>query len=198
MRIEFSKRLEGRGELEPYRKEYQRMTQSYRSEQFPEWDRELRLWAYDLGKLYQDFIQELSESFDRHEMPNQESSKDSLWVRSPHEFSLELKIQHAHGDLSPQYNSINNPTQIPKECWEKVGEREPKLDEETRQEKIPIYEEIPALVVKGEISYKEFFAPDPSPALAALNELGYDATVKPVTKDLRPIIEKLLREMKAG
>ncbi|MBU0981025.1 MAG: hypothetical protein KJ709_09610 [Nanoarchaeota archaeon] len=192
MRITYSKRMTGEGDLKPFLKKlYQNKLENAWVHGHEHID--VRGWDYDLQALQRYLMNEMGQAFTRNEM-QYKASKASFWVKVPLEFALTLDAELPQPD-SDQNKIFNEATWILKNSCEKIWEREPEKDENAK-EKIPIYQEIPCVDISGEIAYKDLLDPDPTQVLSILEELGYGWTVIPTSKDAVPLLEKLLAELK--
>jgi hypothetical protein len=182
MKIKFHKAIRGRRNLTGFVSEREALYSRY-----PE--RFLTGFDYKLGDLESRSTDEIQKALQGKGFEITPSANYALWSSSPEPFALKLNAK-----ISPEPGNTCKGTFLSdyelrhESKLEKVGEREEEGFWRTR--KVPVYQEIPGVLISGTVGFERFEGVEPKPVLEALTGLGYNAEVVPTIQELETALER--------
>jgi hypothetical protein len=103
--------------------------------------------AYHLGKIERNVVDELQEDFTKRRYGVNRERLDSLWVPGHFGLSVEAKVYDSEGNLTKDVDA----RQI---ALDDAGKRTGKVLMGLVEKEIPVYKEIPVVVVEGMVSFE--------------------------------------------
>lgn len=204
MRINFSKTLRGKEYPQDLLKKLPEDTYgdySSRIEAF------LEKFQYNLQALDERLTTGIQDRLTSKGFDVQRTSSATFYSANPVSISVSLnsKLNNLDGRVGADYRFFNNIDK--KKIGDRVIPRKNLLFMKRSDQVIPIYQEVPNVIVKGKVQYDWFKEYDPSPVISALSEEGYASSVVQTIDELKEIaaiakskrdseIESMLRRAK--
>ena len=188
MEIIYFKTIRGTSELKPF------VSQGERFESGGIYSGFHILKNYDLKGFKKNLVDDIEKSLKEKDFVITRNNDNELWVSEPNKFSLNLNaIVTNSGCRTP--NKSERMFLCVKD-YEKTGIKTIKGGRFRREEKIPVYEEIPSVDIGGRVQYADFKENNPVSVLNVLISLGYQSKVISLPQEVKEIPKGLEKSIK--
>jgi len=182
MKINFSKRLQGRDKLSRFIEEFEEPI----SRDYPE-KHEIINFKYMTSKIKTELTDDIAKKFASNDLQimEVERSGNNLWIPSPEPFALSLtRIRLPNGNDAHDIKT--------KDCEERgIKKRRRNMWTEGFGEiKIKQFREIPRVDIYGQAAFERLEGVEPTLVFRLLTDLGYNAEVTTTLEEIEKAIER--------